>query len=254
MDRKTLDRAARLITGAENAIALTGAGISVDSGIPDFRGAGGLWTRYDPAEYATIEAFRRNPGKVWVMLKEVGELCMRSSPNPGHNALAELEGMDCLRAVITQNIDGLHQRSGNRCVIEFHGNGGWLECQKCHLRIEQVHVSLDTLPPYCDCGGILKPDVVLFGESIPFRAVLQSQEEMKRCDLMLIIGTSGLVSPAAEMPYSARRAGAKIIEVNLERTIYTDSITDVFFRESASVVLPEIVSALKRLNEENPAE
>ena len=249
LDMEKMAKAARWIADSANTVALTGAGISVESGIPDFRGSDGLWTRYDPGEYATIDAFRRDPGKVWRMLREVDELCVRARPNPAHRALAEMEGTGHIGVVITQNIDGLHQEAGSTDVIEFHGSGSWLVCQACGTRYPREKVAVDELPPRCGCEGVLKPDVVLFGEPIPLRAVVRAGEELKRCDVMLIVGTSGLVSPAADIPYSARKRGARIIEVNLEPTPYTSSISDLFFPVSASLVLPGIEEQVARYDE-----
>ena len=248
LDIEKVAKAARWIVESTNAVALTGAGISVESGIPDFRGNDGLWTRYDPAEYATIDAFRRNPGKVWRMLREVDDLCVKARPNPAHSALAGMERSGHIKAVITQNIDGLHQEAGSTRVIEFHGNGRWLVCQKCSTRYPREKVTVEELPPRCGCDGVLKPDVVLFGEPIPYEAVVRAHEELKRCDVMLIVGTSGLVSPAADIPYSARSRGARIVEVNLEPTPYTNTISDLFFPASASRVLAgieKVVSDMK---------
>ncbi len=170
-----IERAARIIRTARKTIALTGAGISAESGIPTFRDPGGLWDRYDPEEYATIEAFRRTPGKVWQMMRDFVEL-KTARPNPGHYGLAQLEQMGFLHCVITQNVDNLHQDAGSRDVIEFHGNMRQVICQRCQKVLPLEEIALDTLPPYCVCGGVFKPAGVFFGEPIPEHAMYRSQE------------------------------------------------------------------------------
>ncbi len=149
------------------AVALTGAGISVESGIPDFRSAGGLWEKFNPMEYATIDAFIRDPRKVWRMLTSLADLLEQAEPNPAHSALARLEKAGLLTGVVTQNVDNLHQRAGSVRVVEFHGNGQRLLCLSCHKVYDAGDVGELGSPPQCGCGEILKPDVVLFGEAIP---------------------------------------------------------------------------------------
>lgn len=246
MDRYTqISSAAMEIAGAKNnTIALTGAGISVASGIPAFRGVGGLWDKYDPGEYATIEAFRKNPAKVWVMLKEFKEVIQQAQPNPAHLALAKLEQLGYLRTIITQNVDGLHQEAGNTNVIEFHGNNRDTVCLKCGRKYPGRELNLDTLPPYCNCGGVLKPDAVFFGEPIPWEALSRSHEEAYNCRVVLVIGTSAVVEPAASIPYLARRAGARIIEVNPERAL----AADIFLRGPAEEIMPLLVDEVIRIS------
>lgn len=228
-------------------VAFTGAGISVDSGIPAFRGGQGLWEKYDPMEYAHISAFRRNPEKVWVMLREMAGVIFSSSPSPAHIALADLEKKGFLKAVITQNVDGLHWLAGNTNVIEYHGNHRWLTCIACSKRIPFEPDSVKITPyPRCEtCNQALKPDVVFFGEGIPMMEMIRANEEAGRCRVMFIIGTSGVVYPAADLPYQAKSNGAVIVEINLEHTPFTSSITDYFLRGTASEVLPKILEYLK---------
>ena len=226
------------------AVALTGAGISVESGIPAFRGSQGLWDRYDPQEYAHIKAFLTNPGKVWKMLAELGGLVDQARPNPAHTALARLEELGCLQAVITQNIDALHQRAGSREVIEFHGNGQRVVCLDCGRRLALTALSLKELPPRCSCGGLLKPEVVFFGEPIPSEASEKALQYSRRCDLMLVVGTSAVVAPASQLPWVAKQNGARIVEINLERTHLSDTISDVVLEISASRALTDIVEQL----------
>lgn len=225
-------------------VALTGAGISVESGIPDFRSQGGLWSRYDPMEFGHIESFRASPGKVWQMLLEIDTMLLRAEPNPAHRALAELESRGILKAIITQNIDSLHQRAGSRNVIEFHGNSRTLRCDRCDRAFERERVSLERLPPVCSCGGALRPDFVFFGEMIPAAAYQQAAAASKKCDLMLVIGTSATVAPASLLPLMAKRAGAFLVEVNPGITGISNQVTDFSIAEPAGQALPAIVAAL----------
>ena len=227
-------------------VAFTGAGISVDSGIPAFRGGQGLWEKYDPMEYAHIRAFTADPEKVWVMLREMSEVIIQSGPSPAHHALSELEKKSYLKSVITQNVDGLHQVAGNSDVIEYHGNHRWLTCISCSKRVPLIIEMTRDLPyPRCGkCDGALRPDVVFFGESIPMVAMLRANEEANKCKVMIIIGTSGVVYPAAEIPYIAKSKGATIVEINIEPTPFTSSITDYFFAGSASQILPKLLEYL----------
>ncbi len=245
MSDDALFQAAEALSRAHYAVALTGAGISVESGIPAFRGAQGLWNRYDPAQYAHISAFMDHPGKVWKMLGELYGIMKRAQPNAAHIALAELEEMGLLKAVVTQNVDGLHQRAGSKRVIEFHGNGETLVCLSCGRSFRVEEVSLDELPPRCPCSGILKPNVVFFGESIPPEALSEAFEEARRCDLMLVVGTSAQVYPAAELPYKVAREGGTIIEVNLEETGLTHDLTTLFLKGRATDLLPRLVDLVK---------
>ncbi|HAA84166.1 MAG TPA: RNA polymerase subunit sigma [Thermodesulfobacterium commune] len=222
-------------------VAFTGAGISVESGIPPFRGAKGLWTKYNPEEYAYIETFIKNPEKVWMMLREMYQCFKEAKPNPAHLVLAELENRGYLEAVITQNIDNLHQKAGSKKVIELHGSGESLVCLNCGKKYRFTEEFLKMFPcPKCEkCGKALKPEIVFFGEPLPEEALNQAFELIKRCKALIIIGTSGVVYPAAYLPYEAKRSGAKIIEVNPEESAYTESITDYFFKERAGEFFEE---------------
>jgi NAD-dependent deacetylase len=241
----SIDEAVRLIQRAGGVVALTGAGISVESGIPSFRGAQGLWEKFDPMEYAHIDALRAHPEKVWHMLHELYAIVGRARPNPAHFSLAEMESLGFLRAIITLNIDHLHQDSGSRNVIEFHGSGHQMTCLDCGVRCPSQEVDIATLPPRCLCGGLLKPDVVFFGEPIPWRSLVRAQEETKRCNVMLVVGTSAVVAPACDMPHLAKKHRAKVIEINPEETPLTGTVTDVFLRGSAGEILSEIVPKLR---------
>lgn len=242
IDYLSIKRVAQDIVSTRACIALTGAGISTASGIPPFRGKGGLWEKYDPDEYVTISAFYSNPEKVWTMLRELLEILRRASPNPAHYALAELERLGYLRAVVTQNVDGLHQAAGSMNVIEFHGNNETLVCLKCGKRYPTRDVSVDVIPPRCECGFPLKPDAVFFGEAIPENALWGSFREARNCDVVLVVGTSGVVEPAASIPRIARQHGAKIVEVNPEQSMISP---DLFICGNAEIILPEIVKEVR---------
>ena len=244
-----IQRAAHDLSQAQEAIALTGAGISVESGIPDFRSATGLWSKYHPKEYATIEAFLADPQKVWRMLAEMVILVGQATPNPAHISLTHLEQMGRLHAVITQNVDGLHQAAGSRRVIEFHGSSNTLSCLSCGYGTGRDALSLDQLPPVCpQCSSILKPDVVFFGEPIPWKAHQEAMALARRCDLLLVIGTSAMVYPAADIPTTAKECGAKIIEINLEPTPLTHDISDYIIEGSSGEILPKVVKTLRILS------
>jgi NAD-dependent deacetylase len=239
-------RAVNDLATARRAAALTGAGISIDSGIPPFRGAGGLWERFDPMEIAHIDAFMRNPAMVWkVLVKDLKDVIDRARPNDGHRGLARLERLGILTCVITQNIDGLHQMAGNTDVIEFHGTFAWQRCIQCDRRIETSKVDASQLPPRCACSGILRPDAVFFGEMIPPVALWRSQEVAARCDVMLVVGTSAVVQPAASMPVIAKESGAIVIEINPEPTALTGRISNYLIRGRAGEVMNRILAGLE---------
>jgi len=248
MDHQLIQRAAKDILHSKKTIAFTGAGISVESGIPDFRSAQGLWQKYDPEEYAHIHAFYSNPDKVWLMLKEMFSLIMAAKPNPAHIGLAELERMGLLSSVITQNVDGLHQSAGNTNVIEFHGTHRTLSCLNCSTKIEGTSLTLEDLPPRCSrCSSLLKPDVVFFGEPIPWEAQIMSFKESKSCSAVLVIGTSAVVYPAATIPITAKERGAIVIEINTEPTPLTNQISDYLICGSAGETIPAIVEEVKKV-------
>jgi NAD-dependent deacetylase len=240
-----LDRAADLLATRQQVVALTGAGISVESGIPDFRSAGGLWERYDPGEYANIDAFRRDPVKVWQMLAEMEQVLDAAAPNPAHHALARLEQAGVVRGVITQNIDGLHQEAGSDEVVEFHGSHRTLTCPGCGRGYTREQAQARGVPPPCDCGSLLKPDVIFFGEAIPARALEDSTRLAGTCRVMLVVGTSAEVAPANQMPWLAKRNGAVVVEVNLTRTHISETLTDVFLAGPAGRVLHELAEAVQ---------
>jgi NAD-dependent deacetylase len=205
---------------ADLAIALTGAGISVESGIPDFRSPGGIWERFPPEVYGTIDAFRDGPERFWKFWLELVKVCSGAAPNPAHRALAALEALERLDTVITQNVDGLHAAAGTKSLIELHGTPDALVCLECRAR-RTIKLAEVREPPRCSCGAIMKPDVVLFGEMLPLGAIERAQELARRCDVCLVIGTSAQVYPAASIPEIAFQHGATLIELNIEPTSLT---------------------------------
>lgn len=228
----------KIICEASHVAVLTGAGISAESGIPTFRGGGGLWRQYRVEEIATPEAFRRDPRLVWEWYESRRESIARAQPNAGHRALAELARRTKV-TLITQNIDGLHARAGSPEVIEFHGNIWRLRCtQCCDARLDE-RVPLPELPPACSCGAWLRPDIVLFGETIPPDASYAAFGAARSCDAFLVVGTSAVVYPAAALPGAAMERGTPVIEVNLEPTDLSDRT--LFLQGQASKLLPELL-------------
>jgi NAD-dependent deacetylase len=236
-------RLVRALRAARRLVALTGAGISAESGIPTFRDAQtGLWARFRPEELATAEAFRLNPQLVWDWYAWRRGLVAGAVPNAAHLALARLEGLVPVLTLVTQNVDGLHQRAGSVDVVELHGN---LHRSKCF--VEDVVIAevpeTDERPPRCPrCGAHLRPDVVWFGEALPPRALERAQAVASECDLFLSIGTSGAVFPAAQLPLTARQAGATVVEVNRDPTPLT-RVASFSLRGPAGGILPALVDA-----------
>lgn len=243
---QSIERAAEALYHSNLTLALTGAGISVESGIPDFRSAQGLWARYDPAEYATIEAFRADPEKVWRMLAEMGRLIEAAKPNEAHLGLGDLEGMGLLHFIITQNVDDLHQAGNAKNVIEYHGNASTLSCLGCGKGYKAAEKRAQ-IPPRCQCGRILKPDVVFFGEVIPQDAMSRSFDLASSAEVLMVIGTSALVSPANTIPVIAKQQGAKVIEINTERTHLTAETTDIFLCGGAGEIVSALVAKVKEM-------
>jgi len=243
-----IKKAAEDLSAAKMVTALTGAGISVESGIPPFRGKGGLWEKYDPMEVAHIDAFLQNPTKVWNLLfKDMKEVLDKATPSDSHKGLAKLEEFGILKTIITQNVDGLHQMAGNTDVIEFHGNMAWQKCMDCHKRYETHRIDINQIPPRCSCDGILRPEAVLFGELIPQDALWRSRQVATDCDVMLVMGTSAVVQPAALMPVIAKESGAKVIEINPESTPLTADISDYLIKGTAGDVMNRIMADLEPL-------
>lgn len=236
-----------MLVSAKSAVALTGAGISVESGIPPFRGQGGLWEKMDPMKVAHIDAFLDDPKSVWnLLIKDMKTVLDTARPNPGHTGLADLEMLGILNTVITQNVDGLHQMAGNSDVIEFHGTFARQRCLDCSRNIETSKVVLSQMPPRCECGGILRPDCIFFGEMIPDEALIRSQQISAGCDVMLVIGTSATVQPAATMPFIAKDNGAIIIEINPDPTPLTPRISNVTLMGGAGSIMPRLLKAVRQ--------
>ncbi len=242
-DNKTKDAAA-IIRKAAHLVAFTGAGISVESGIPPFRGPGGLWEIYDPTHFE-LAYFISHPSESWATLKSIFyERFEKASPNEAHLVLARLEDRGLLKTIITQNIDNLHRRAGSRNVIEYHGSCRELVCLGCRSRYTVTAEILKNEEMRCGCGGLLKPDFVFFGEDIPVESAEGTLAETALADVMLVIGTTGEVFPASQVPVAAKRSGATIIEVNVQPSGYTDYITDIFLPGGAADVLEELFTLL----------
>lgn len=238
---ETYRRAADLLLKAERAVAFTGAGISVESGIPPFRGEGGLWSSYDPV-ILDITYFRRNPLQSWQAIKEIFyDYFGRAKPNAAHRILADWEARGLIGAVITQNIDHLHRRAGSRNVLEFHGTSEYLVCDRCGRKRAASEADLSRLPPSCPgCGGILRPDFVFFGEPIPEPANSRSFREAETADLFLLVGTTGEIMPASLIPQIAKEHGASIIEINPDTTAFTNAIVDIHLPDTATVAMERL--------------
>ncbi len=245
-DTEQAIRAARdLIRQAHHIVALTGAGISTPSGIPDFRSeSSGLWMVEDPMEVASIWAFRRRPEAFFEWVRPLTETIFKATPNPAHSALASLEHMGKLKAIVTQNIDDLHERAGSHRVLELHGHLREATCLRCFkivpaqgLLRQFIH---DGQMPRCECGGILKPNVILFGEMLPQDVLTQTNAEVQACDLMLVAGSSLEVAPASDLPLQAVKHGARLIIVNYEPT-HADEQADVVIRADVAKVLPALL-------------
>lgn len=231
------------LRSAQRVAVLTGAGVSAESGVPTFREAQtGLWARYDPQELATPEAFQRNPRLVWDWYEWRRQLVNQVQPNPGHLALAELERLVPEFTLITQNVDGLHHRAGSQDVLELHGNIHRTKCFNENLIIDEWPDTGETPPPCPRCSGLLRPDVVWFGEALPRDTLEAAMDAAARCDLFFTIGTSALVQPAAFLPFEAQRYGAVTVEINPDETPLTPHVT-YSLRGPAGRVLPALVQA-----------
>ncbi|MCW3804928.1 SIR2 family NAD-dependent protein deacylase [Plebeiibacterium marinum] len=229
-----IKKAADIIKNSSNCIAFTGAGISVESGIPPFRGESGIWNRYDP-ELLDLGYFHSRPAKSWEAIREIFyDFFTEARPNDAHLVLAKLEEKGVLKAVVTQNIDNLHFEAGSKEVYEFHGNSQQLKCIKCGSMYPAKEVNLKMIPPKCKkCGGVLKPDFIFFGEEIPPVAYSKSFDAARKADVVIVIGSTGEVMPACNVPFEAKRNGAVIIEVNPGESNFTHQITDVHIKMNA---------------------
>ena len=243
---RSLEEASKIISYARHLIAFTGAGISVESGIPPFRGEDGLWSKYDP-RILDLDVFYSNPGDSWVVIKEIFyDFFGSAEPNPAHLGLARLEKMGLLKCVVTQNIDNLHQEAGSTVVHEFHGNSQKMICTSCQKHFTVPEVDLNHLPPECDaCNGLLKPDFIFFGEMIPMDAYQASVAAAEAADVLIIIGSTGAVMPANQIPVIAKQTGAKVIEINPVTSNYTYHITDVYLQGRASAIMDQLLPQIE---------
>lgn len=238
-----LAEAVSAFTSARNAAALTGAGISVGSGIPDFRSPGGLWTVFSPDEYATLDVFLENPEKAWGLYRELGKKLLGKKPNTAHQVLADLEEHGHLKGIVTQNIDNLHQSAGSRYVFEIHGDHQHLQCIQCGYiePVEEEHYHMQHIPVCGDCQYPLKPNIVLFGENV--RSLQEINFFIQHSDLLLVIGTSAKVYPAAGLPGIVKNNGGTIFEFNKDPAL-APGLSDYFFEGDLGVTLPGFGNAV----------
>jgi NAD-dependent deacetylase len=247
-----IERAAEILAASEHAVALTGAGHSTSSGIPDFRSPEtGLWTKVDAMEVASIYGFLHDPQAFYDWIRPLAKQMMEAQPNPAHLALAALEQAGVIKAVITQNIDELHHRAGSQFVLELHGSVRAATCTQCRIKVPSgelwpAFVASGELPRCPTCSGLLKPDVVLFGELLPVGVLLEAQSQADRCDVMMVAGSSLEVYPAAGLPMRAVEGGAKLIIVNYQPT-HMDALASVVVHEDVAVILPQIAATVEKL-------
>lgn len=262
LDRE-IERAANSLLGARSVVALTGAGLSVESGIPPFRGPGGLWTKYGEPPLDGYQRFLRDPAKAWrerlhpteSWARGLSDTLARAKPNAGHRALAALEGLGVLEALITQNVDDLHRQAGSKRLLEIHGNFSLLRCLGCHTRYEPAAIPVDeaSLPPLCpSCGGVVKGDTVQFGEPIPPDVLRDCYAAVERCDCMLVIGTTATVYPAAEFPFEVLRRRGQVIEVNPYESELTAAAT-LSLAGPGGTLLPRLLHHVERRSAGGPS-
>ncbi|MBW2062033.1 MAG: NAD-dependent protein deacylase [Deltaproteobacteria bacterium] len=266
MHQDSIEAAAEIIAKANYAVAFTGAGISAESGIPTFRDPGGIWDRFDPGELGTaggaMQFAQRHPERIREFLIESVATFEKAEPNPAHHGLAELEKMEILQGVVTQNIDDLHSMAGNTRVFEVHGNLYRFRCTSCGVvqkfsrqeilsrvkrALSEEPFSMQTLLaalPQCDCQGLMRPDVVMFGEAV--QQVPESYREAQLSDVIIVLGTSGVVWPAAGVPYEAKKTDSKIIEINPSENAFRD-ITDVYVKDLSGAAMPKIIERVRNL-------
>lgn len=240
--------AAEILKNAKHVVAFTGAGISVESGIPPFRGIDGLWSNYNP-QVLDLSYFHNNPLESWKVIKEIFyDFFGKAKPNDAHKGIAFLEEAGIVKETITQNIDNLHQEAGSKIIHEFHGNSQQLICTSCSATYPAASIDLNKLPPLCkSCNSLLKPDFIFFGEGIPQEAYSASVKAAQNADVFLVIGTTGEVMPACHIPILAKEKGSKIIEINPEESKYTKSITDIFLQDKASIVMNKLIKSINKL-------
>lgn len=232
------------LSSFKKAVFFTGAGISAESGIPTFRGKDGIWNKLKPEELANFDAFLRNPKLIWEWYNHRKDIVHHAQPNKGHTAIAEMEKYFDDVSVVTQNIDNLHRRAGSKNIFELHGNIERNYCIDCRTFYNEDFDPSEKIPR-CKCGGLIRPDVVWFGEYLPQDQFKGAEDASLSCDVFFVVGTSAIVYPAASIVYTAKRAGAYIVEVNIEPTEIS-SLVDISFFEKSGVVLPIILEELKR--------
>ena len=235
-----LDQAREWLAQAVSVAALTGAGISAESGIPTFRGAGGLWKNYRPEDLATPEAFARDSRLVWEWYNWRRELIAKAEPNPAHRALVELEARKPRFTLITQNVDGLHDRAGSSRILKLHGDIWRMRCTACGANWPDHRTPLPKIPPHCGCGGVARPGVVWFGESLPDGMMEEAEHAAQSAQVFLVVGTSAVVYPAAGLVPYAKQAGARVIEINLEPTPFS-AMVDCALEGPAGELLPKLL-------------
>ncbi len=250
IDEKKISEAAKIIKESNNIVVFTGAGISTESGIEDFRSEGGLWSKYDPSIYASYYHFLEDPSKFWEMHSELEGTVANAEPNRAHYGIAELEKLGKVKAIVTQNIDMLHQKAGSNSynnipIYELHGSYGVLECVKCRKDFDYDEIDTKSVKyPVCDCSGYIKPKVVLFGESLPPGVLDGAMNACANSDCFIMVGSSLLVSPANIMPGIARKYGAKVIFINKENTVM-DDLADIFLKGSAGDIFEELLKKIR---------
>lgn len=250
IDKNILTETVKIIKKSKEIVVFTGAGSSTESGIADFRSEGGLWSRYDPSIYANYYYFLQDPSKFWHMHNELVAILTKAQPNLIHTSIVELEKLGKIKAIITQNIDGLHQKAGSGSfneipIYELHGSYLTLECVKCkkEYQFEEVN-TINVKFPICECSGYIKPKVVLFGESLPYGVLENAMDACRKCDCFLMVGSSLIVSPANYLPPIAKESGAKVIFINRDNTIM-DDLADVFLKGNGGEILVEILNNIK---------
>ena len=235
-----MEEARNWLQAASSVVVLTGAGISAESGIPTFRGADGLWKQFKPEDLATPQAFAKDPRLVWEWYDWRRSLIAQAEPNAGHRALAQLESTKPNFTLITQNVDGLHERAGSRRVLKLHGDIWRMECSECGRNWPDRRVPLPKLPPHCQCGGLARPGVVWFGEPLG-EVWAEADHAAREAGVLLVIGTSAVVYPAASLAPIAKSAGARVIEINPEQTPLSSHV-DLSLRGPAGEILPRLIS------------
>jgi NAD-dependent deacetylase len=236
----SLDQARQWLADAGAVAVLTGAGISAESGVPTFRGAGGLWKEFKAEDLATLEAFARDSRLVWEWYDWRRQEIAKAKPNPGHKALVKLEIQKRNFTLITQNVDGLHDMAGSGKILKLHGDIWRVRCTACGAEFPNRRAPLPKIPPHCACGGLLRPGVVWFGEALPSGMMQEAEHAVSAANVVLVVGTSAVVYPAAGLIPYARQAGAKVIEVNLDETPYSSEV-DCSLRGPSGEILPQLI-------------